>query len=59
MKSLSRVQLLASQWTAAYQCSSIHGIFQARVLDWGAIASIQSTLCEMLGWRKQSWNQDC
>ena len=39
VKSLSRVRLLASPWTAAYQAgSSIHGIFQARVLEWGAIA---------------------
>ena len=85
VKLLSRVQLLATQWTAAYQAppsmgspgkstgggchcllqcmkvksesevaqscptlsdpmgcslpgSSIHGIFQARVLEWGAIA---------------------
>ena len=49
LKSLSHVQLLATPWTAAYQappsmgfCSlpgfSIHGIFQARVLEWGAIA---------------------
>ena len=27
VKSLSRVRLLATQWTAAYQGSSIHGIF--------------------------------
>ena len=33
VKSLSRVRLLATPWTAAY-----HGIFQARVLEWGAIA---------------------
>ena len=33
VKSLSRVQLLATPWTVA-----LHGIFQARVLDWGAIA---------------------
>ena len=34
--------------------SSIHGIFQARVLEWGAIAfsDIQSTSCEMPGWMK-------
>ena len=48
-KSLSRVQLLATPWTAAHQSlcnptdgslpgSSVHGIFQARVLEWGAIA---------------------
>ena len=30
----SRVQLLATPWTAG---SSVHGIFQARVLEWGAI----------------------
>ena len=39
MKSLSRVRLLATPWTAAYlPGSSIHEIFQARVLEWGAIA---------------------
>ena len=38
-KSLSRVRLLATPWTAAYEAPpSIHGIFQARVLEWGAIA---------------------
>ena len=37
VKSLSRVRLLATPWTAAYG-SSAHGIFQARVLEWGAIA---------------------
>ena len=35
-KSLSRVRLCATPWTTAYQVpSSIHGIFQARVLEWG------------------------
>ena len=47
MKSLSHGRLLATPWTAAYQgdpmdCSlpgsSVHGIFQARVLEWVAIA---------------------
>ena len=39
VKSLSRVRLLATPWTAAYQAPpSIHGIFQARVLEWGATA---------------------
>ena len=42
--------------------SSIHGIFQARVLEWGAIAFsnivtllltyVQSTSYKMLGWMK-------
>ena len=35
VKSLRRVWLLATPWTAAY--SSTHGIFQARVLEWVAI----------------------
>ena len=39
VKSLSRVQLLATPWTVAHQGSSTHGTFQARVLlEWGAIA---------------------
>ena len=31
-------RLFATPWTAAYLGSSVHGIFQARVLEWGAIA---------------------
>ena len=38
VKSLSRVRLLVTPWTAALPGSSVHGIFQARVLEWGAIA---------------------
>ena len=39
VKSLSRVRLFATPRTAAHPPgSSIHGIFQARVLEWGAIA---------------------
>ena len=38
MKSLSRVQLFATPWTAAYQAPPSMGFFQARVLEWGAIA---------------------
>ena len=37
VKLLSRVQLLATPWIAAHQGFSTHGIFQARVLEWGAI----------------------
>ena len=38
-KSFSRVRLLATPWTAAYQAPlSVHGIFQARELEWVAIA---------------------
>ena len=38
VKSLSRVQLLATLWTVAHQVPPSMGIFQARVLEWGAIA---------------------
>ena len=37
VKSLSCVQLLATPWTAAYQ-GPLSMIFQARILEWGAIA---------------------
>ena len=37
-KLLSRVQLLVTPWTTAYQAPPSHGIFQARVLELGAIA---------------------
>ena len=39
-KSFSRLRPLATPWTAAYQpCSSVHGIFQPRVLEWVAIGT--------------------
>ena len=39
MKSLGRVQLFVTPWTAcSLPGSSVHGIFQARVLEWGATA---------------------
>ena len=44
MKSLNRVRLLATPWTAALPGSSTHGIFQARVLEWGAIAFSKCSL---------------
>ena len=37
VQSLSRVRLLATPWTAAYQASPSMGFFQARVLEWVAI----------------------
>ena len=43
VKSLSHVHLFVTPWTAAYQGSSVHGIFQARVLEWVAMAF--SVLC--------------
>ena len=36
----SRVQLLATPWTAAYQAPPSMGFFQARVLEWVAIAML-------------------
>ena len=39
VKSLSHVRLFATPWTVAYQATlSVHGIFQARVLEWVAIS---------------------
>ena len=38
MKSFSHVWLFATPWTAAYQAPLSVGFFQARVLEWGAIA---------------------
>ena len=38
VKSLSRVQLLETPWTAAYQAPPSKGIFQARIMEWVAIA---------------------
>ena len=35
VKSLSCVRIFATPWTVA--CSSVHGIFQARILEWVAI----------------------
>ena len=38
VKSLSCVQHFGTPWTVAYTGSSIHGIFQARILEWVAIS---------------------
>ena len=43
VKSLSPVRILATPWTAAYQAPLPMGFFQARVLQWGAIAFSKST----------------
>ena len=45
VKSLSRVWLLATPWTAAYQAPPVHGIFQARVLKWFSRYSIAFRVC--------------
>ena len=38
VKLLSRVRLLVTPMDCSPPGSSVHGIFQARVLEWGAIA---------------------
>ena len=38
---ISRVRLCVTPWTAAYQAHPSMGIFQARVLEWVAIAFSQ------------------
>ena len=38
VKLLSCVQLLATPWTTAYLAPLSMGFFQARALEWGAIA---------------------
>ena len=43
VKSLSRVRLLVTPWTASLPGSSVHVISQARVLEWGAIAFLLPT----------------
>ena len=37
--SLSPVRLFATPWTVARQASSVHGILQARILEWVAMSS--------------------
>ena len=38
VKSVSRVRLFATPWTSSLPGSSLHGILQARVLEWVAIS---------------------
>ena len=49
VKSLSRVWLPATPWTAAYQAPPSMGFFQARVLEWVAIAFSELGLGMHLG----------
>ena len=52
VKSESEVAQLCPTLSDPMDCSlpgsSIHGIFQARVLEWGAIAFSLETLCELI-----------
>ena len=43
VKSLSRVRLLVTPWTVAYQALPSMGFFQARVLEWVAISISKHT----------------
>ena len=38
VKSLSHVRLFATPWAVGYQPSSVHGILQARILEWVTIS---------------------
>ena len=49
VKSLSRVRLFPTQWTAAYQAPPSMGFFQARVLECVAIAFSN------IGWNSPNW----
>ena len=37
LRCYSHVQLFATPWTVVHQASSVHGILQARTLEWVAI----------------------
>ena len=52
-KSLSRVRLLATPWTAAHQ-APVHGIFQARVLERGDIAFSRQS--DYIPIKRDEWN---
>ena len=40
-QSLSHIQLFATPWTVARQAPLSMGIFQAQILEWVAISSVQ------------------
>ena len=54
VKSLSRVRLLATPMDCSLPGSSIHGIFQARVLEWGATAFSDYWAYT---WKKHNWKR--
>ena len=56
VKSLSRVRLFVTSWTIAYQPPPSMGFFQARILEWVAIAISAKTLgfkknCSVFHWQ--------
>ena len=38
--SLSGVRLFATLWTVAHQVPSVHGVLQARILEWAIVPSL-------------------
>ena len=50
VKSLSRVRLFATPWTSL-PGSFVHGIFQTRILEWGAISFSRGSF------RPMDWTQ--
>ena len=54
VQSLSCVWLFATPQTVAHQASSVHGIFQARILEWVAISSSRGS-SQSRGWTQVSF----
>ena len=54
VKSLSHVQLFATPWTCSPPGSSVHGIFQARILEWVAI-SVSKRSSWLRDWTRVSY----
>ena len=57
VKSLSRVRLFATPWTAAYQAPLSMAFFQARVLEWGAIAFLRAAQKQTSSQTGAEWPQ--
>ena len=55
VKSLSRVRLLPTPWTAAHQAPPSMGFFQARGLEWGAIAFSACCWLERVKQAAEKW----
>ena len=52
VKSLSRV---SNPVDCSLPGSSVHGIFQARVLEWGAIAFSHLEINLLVNWKRRGW----
>ena len=58
VKSLSPVQLFSTPWTVAYQAPPSMGFFQARILEWGAIAFSRRSNIRYLQNRNRQYCQE-